>query len=74
MDSFDREEQISRLEKRYVAARSALAHCRGEFELLSRTPHESPARLAFLAQEVERLTRERARLGEQLVRLEDAVV
>ena len=32
------------------------------------------AQLAFLAQEVERLTRERARLGEQLVRLEDAVV
>ena len=74
MDSFDREEQISRLEKRYVAARSALAECRGEFELLSRTPAQSPARLVFLAQEVERLTRERARLGEQLVRLEDAVV
>jgi hypothetical protein len=74
MDSYDREEQISRLEKRYVAARSALAQCRGEFELLSRAPLESPARLAFLANEVERLTRERALLGERLVALEDAVV
>jgi len=74
MDSFDREEQISRLEKRYVAARTALSLHRGEFELLSRSASHAPERLAFLAQEIDRLTRERARLGELLVGLEDAVV
>jgi predicted nuclease with TOPRIM domain len=73
MESLDHEERIRRMEKRYEAARNALSMHRSEFELLSRSPHHAPARLAHLAQEIERLTRERARLGENLARLEDMV-
>jgi predicted nuclease with TOPRIM domain len=73
MDSLDHEQHIRRMEKRYEAARSALALFRNEFEMLSHSPGHAPARLAHLAQEVERLTRERARLGENLARLEDMV-
>ena len=73
MDSVEHEERIRKMEKRYEAARSALALYRHEFEMLSRSPGHAPARLAQLAQELERLTRERARLGENLARLEDMV-
>jgi predicted nucleic acid-binding Zn-ribbon protein len=74
MDSQEHEERIRRMEKRYESARNALAIARSEFEMLSRAPIHAPARLAQLAQEVDRLTRERARIGEQLARLEDMVV
>ena len=70
----DHEERIRRMEKRYESARNALSLARSEFEMLSRAPIPAPARLAHLAQEIDRLTRERARLGELLAKLEDMVV
>jgi hypothetical protein len=70
----DHEERIRRMEKRYEAARNALALVRSEFEMLSRAPIHAPARLAHLSQEIDRLARERARIGEQLAQLEDMVV
>ncbi len=73
MDSFDHQELVRKLEKRYEAARNALLASRNEFELLSHTPEKSAARLAWLACEIERLTIERARAGEVLARYEDMV-
>lgn len=73
MDSHDHEQRIRRMEQRYESIRNALSLLRNEFEMLSRAPDFAPARLAQLAVEVERLTRERARLGENLARLEDMV-
>ena len=70
----DHEERIRRMEKRYEAARNALALARGEFEMLRRAPIHAPDRLTQLGQQIERLTRERARIGEQLAHLEDMVV
>ena len=70
----DHEERIRRMEKRYETARNALALARGELEMLRRAPIHAPDRLSQLGLYVERLTRERARIGEQLAELEDMVV
>ncbi len=74
MDSWDREEQITRLERRYVDARTALAQCRAEYELMCRTPGYAPERLMQMKQRVAELSEHRARLGERLVTLETMVV
>ena len=73
MESYDVDERLRRLEHRYEVATRSLINFRHEFELLSRTPVESPARLAQLAQDIERLGRERRRISELIGSLEDQV-
>lgn len=73
MESYDIDERLRRLEHHYATATRNLTACRHEFEVLSRQPHESPARLAQLAQNIERLGRDRRRLSEQIGVLEDQV-
>lgn len=74
MDSWDRDEQIARLERRYVHARTVLSQCRQEYELMCRTPGYAPERLQVMAKRVAELSEQRARLGEKLVTLETMVV
>jgi transposase-like protein len=71
VESYDIDERIRRLEGRYGVTAATLTAHRHEFQVLSHNPAESPARLAHLAQEIERLTRERRRLSDQLQQLED---
>ena len=73
MESYDVDERLRRLERRYEVATRSLTNFRHELELLSRTPIESPARLAQLAQDIERLGRERRRISELIGSLEDQV-
>ena len=73
MESYDIDERLRRLEHRYELATRSLTTFGHELDLLSRTPVESPARLAQLAQHIERLGRKRRRLSEQIGALEDQV-
>jgi len=73
MESYDIDERLRGLEHSYEVTTRSLTSCRHEFELLSRTPEESPARLAQLALKIERLGRERRRISEQIGALEDLV-
>ena len=70
MESYDIDERIKRLERRYGATSSSLTSYRQEFEVLSRVPWQSSARLAHLAQKIDRLSRARRHFIEQLSELE----
>jgi hypothetical protein len=73
MESYDVDERLRRMEHRYEVTTRSLTNYRHEFELLSRVPVQSPARLAQLAQEIERLGRERRRISEQIGLLEEQI-
>jgi len=73
MGDYDIDQRIRRIEQRYETVSRSLVTARHEFEMLSRTPADASPQLARLALDAERLTRERARLSEQLSLLEDLV-
>ena len=73
MGDYEIEQRIRHIEHRYETVSRNLVAARHEFELLSRTPADASLQLARLVLNVERLTRERLRLGEQLSQLEDMV-